>query len=201
MPNHPEKQQISPEDLLATIAPLYQRAEELREAVTEFKETGLSELLATINSRQVSGDDEQLNELCSKLESLERFTTAPNGWCVPVRTNLDDGTNKTKELEELKHWLRAMDADGGDSWNEMAARNATLFDATPRGLFWVERSCEWIGMPPNEMLKNIELMERGEFLDWEGDDEYGVYDALWNMAASFYVNLEVLFKDEKPSLG
>jgi len=43
-----------------------------------------------------------------------------------------------------------MDTDGGEERNP--------FDATPRGLFWVERSCEWIGMPLNEMLKNIELM-------------------------------------------
>ena len=67
-----------------------------------------------------------------------------------------------------------------------------------RGRYFDEETETWQGLTGKKMLEAVEQIERGTFY-WGGDDEYGEYDALWELAASFEIDLEAVLKDQLAS--
>ena len=65
-----------------------------------------------------------------------------------------------------------------------------------RGRYFDEETESWQGLTGQKMLEAIDEIERGTFY-WGGDDEYGEYDALWELAASFEVDLVGVLKDQE----
>ena len=64
-----------------------------------------------------------------------------------------------------------------------------------RGRYFDEVTESWQGLTGKKMLEAVEQIERCTFY-WGGDDEYGEYDALWELAASFEIDLQGLLKDQ-----
>ena len=64
-----------------------------------------------------------------------------------------------------------------------------------RARYFDEETEAWQGLTGKKMLDAVEQIERATFY-WGGDDEYGEYDALWELAASFEIDLEAILEDQ-----
>ena len=65
-----------------------------------------------------------------------------------------------------------------------------------RGRYFDEEADAWKGLTGEKMLEAIEQIERGTF-HWGGDDEYGEYDALWELASTFEIDLKGLLEQQE----